>query len=155
EQAGKLARALVSLNPILVGPWLDALRPEADRLAAPLEVIFRDPSRPEDERGLAAIILADYAAGDPRRLAELLMVSDPKAFARFFPVVQKQAAGAIPLVQAEIARSGATGEKEATTEQARDQLAERQARAAVALVRLGRGGEVWTLLQHSADPRLR
>jgi len=41
------------------------------------------------------------------------------------------------------------------TEQARDQLAERQARAAVALVRLGRSEQVWPLLQHSPDPRLR
>ena len=38
---------------------------------------------------------------------------------------------------------------------ARDELAERQARAAVALVHLGRAGEVWPLLRHSADPSLR
>jgi hypothetical protein len=35
-----------------------------------------------------------------------------------------------------------------------DQLAERQARAAVALVRLGKAEEVWSLLRHSVDPRL-
>jgi formylglycine-generating enzyme required for sulfatase activity/tetratricopeptide (TPR) repeat protein len=36
-----------------------------------------------------------------------------------------------------------------------DRLAERQARAAIALVRLGKADEVWPLLRHSADPRLR
>src|SRR5262249_3601359 len=36
-----------------------------------------------------------------------------------------------------------------------DRLAERQARAAVALVRMGKAEEVWPLLRHSADPRLR
>ena len=41
------------------------------------------------------------------------------------------------------------------TEPARDELAERQARAAVALVRLGHSGDVWPLLRHIADPRLR
>ena len=41
------------------------------------------------------------------------------------------------------------------SEPAKDELAERQARAAVALVRLGHSGDVWPLLQHSADPRLR
>jgi len=41
------------------------------------------------------------------------------------------------------------------SEEAKDRLAERQARAAVALVRLGRANEVWTLLRHSTDPRLR
>ena len=40
-------------------------------------------------------------------------------------------------------------------EEAKDRLAERQARAAVALVRLGHAEEVWPLLQHSPDPRLR
>jgi formylglycine-generating enzyme required for sulfatase activity len=40
-------------------------------------------------------------------------------------------------------------------EEARDRFAERQARAAVALVRLGRDGTIWPLLRHSADPRLR
>ncbi|HKI19965.1 MAG TPA: SUMF1/EgtB/PvdO family nonheme iron enzyme, partial [Isosphaeraceae bacterium] len=41
------------------------------------------------------------------------------------------------------------------SEQAKDQLAERQARAAIALIRMGKAEEVWPLLRHSADPRLR
>jgi formylglycine-generating enzyme required for sulfatase activity len=40
-------------------------------------------------------------------------------------------------------------------EDVKDRLAERQARAAVALVRLDKAEEVWPLLRHSADPRLR
>jgi len=43
----------------------------------------------------------------------------------------------------------------AIAETTRDRLAERQARAAVALVRMGKAEEVWPLLRHSADPRLR
>ena len=41
------------------------------------------------------------------------------------------------------------------TEETKDRLAERQARAAVALVRMGKAEELWALLRHSADPRLR
>jgi formylglycine-generating enzyme required for sulfatase activity/tetratricopeptide (TPR) repeat protein len=41
------------------------------------------------------------------------------------------------------------------TDEARDRLAERQARAAVALLRMGKTEEVLPLLRHSADPRLR
>ena len=41
------------------------------------------------------------------------------------------------------------------SEQAKDQLAERQARAAISLIRLGHAEEVWPLLRHKADPRLR
>jgi len=40
-------------------------------------------------------------------------------------------------------------------EELNDRLAERQARAAIALVRLGKAEEVWPRLRHSADPRLR
>jgi serine/threonine protein kinase/formylglycine-generating enzyme required for sulfatase activity len=41
------------------------------------------------------------------------------------------------------------------TEKTKDQLAERQARAAIALLRMGKAAEVIPLLRHSADPRLR
>jgi serine/threonine protein kinase/formylglycine-generating enzyme required for sulfatase activity len=40
-------------------------------------------------------------------------------------------------------------------EEVKDQLAERQARAAIALIRMGKAEEVWALLRHSPDPRLR
>ena len=39
--------------------------------------------------------------------------------------------------------------------EAKDRLAQRQARAAVALVRLGKAESVWPLLRHSADPSVR
>ena len=71
-------------------------------------------------------------------------------------MVERQAAArAVPVFQAELARGQAAGEKEADSEQAKDERAERQARAAVALVRLGHADEIWPLLRHSADPRLR
>ncbi len=41
------------------------------------------------------------------------------------------------------------------SEEVKERLAERQSRAAVALVRMGKAEEVWPLLQHSADPRVR
>ena len=41
------------------------------------------------------------------------------------------------------------------TEETKDRLTERQARAAVALLRMGKAGEIMPLLRHSSDPRLR
>ena len=82
------------------------------------------------------------------------MDAGPKAYASLFPVAQQQAAGVLPVLQAEIAKSLASVNEEGS-EEAKDRLAERQARAAVALVRLGDADEVWPLLRHSADPRLR
>ena len=82
------------------------------------------------------------------------MDAGPKAYASLFPVAQQQAAGVLPVLQAEIAKSLASVNEEGS-EEAKDRLAERQARAAIALVRLGNADEVWPLLRHSADPRLR
>jgi formylglycine-generating enzyme required for sulfatase activity len=41
------------------------------------------------------------------------------------------------------------------TEDDRDQVAQQQARAAIALIRMGKADSVWKLFVHSADPRLR
>jgi formylglycine-generating enzyme required for sulfatase activity/tetratricopeptide (TPR) repeat protein len=41
------------------------------------------------------------------------------------------------------------------SEEVKDRLAERQARAAVSLIRMGQSRSVWHLLRHSPDPRLR
>jgi formylglycine-generating enzyme required for sulfatase activity len=57
--------------------------------------------------------------------------------------------------QAELTKGPATREEETATEQARDELAERQARAAVALIRLEHADDVRPRLQHSRDPEVR
>jgi formylglycine-generating enzyme required for sulfatase activity len=41
------------------------------------------------------------------------------------------------------------------TEEVKDRLTERQAGASIALARMGKADEIWPLLRHSADPRLR
>ena len=90
ELGGKVAEALVQVNPIFLGHWLDALRPVRGRLAAPLEKIFVKGGS-EAEHELATSILANYAADDPDRLASLLMAADPKAYLALFPIAERQA----------------------------------------------------------------
>jgi formylglycine-generating enzyme required for sulfatase activity/tetratricopeptide (TPR) repeat protein len=104
SEGGKVAQALVSVNPVFLGSWLDALRPARSKLLTPLATIFTDKSRPESEHTLATNILADYANDEPARLAELLMLADPKAYASLFPVVEKRAAQVLPVLEAEVAR---------------------------------------------------
>ena len=102
---GKVAQALVSVNSLLLRPWIEALlRPVRGKLTAPLATIFRDKKRPGSERNLATNILTDYASDDPDLIANLLMDADFKAYASLFPIAQKQAAKTLPLFQAEIAR---------------------------------------------------
>ena len=101
ELGGKVAEALVQVNPIFLGHWLDALRPVRGRLAEPLQKIFvRGGSEAEHE--LATNILANYAADDPDRLAGLLMAADPKAYLTLFPIAERQAQKLLPHFKAEL-----------------------------------------------------
>ena len=102
--AEKVAPALVAVNPIYLGSWLDALRPVQGHLIRPLVAIFREKTRPETEHILATNILADYGRDDPDLLAELLMIADPKAYRTLFPVAERQREKVLPLFQAELAR---------------------------------------------------
>ena len=101
---GKVAEALVTVNPVYLGPWLDALLPVRDKLTTPLAATFRVKERSETEHTLATNILTDYASDDPKLIANLLMDADPKAYAAFFPIAQRQEAKTLPLFQAEIAK---------------------------------------------------
>src|SRR5262249_30384311 len=139
-------------NPGDYGTLIETLRPVRGRLAAPLARIFRDAGRSESERSFATTILRDYAGDDPGLLADLLMDAGPKAYAILFPLVERQPARALPLFHAELLK-GLPGAHATAPEEAKDRLAARQARAAIALVRLGRAEEVWPLLRHGADPR--
>jgi formylglycine-generating enzyme required for sulfatase activity len=141
---------MVTANAVHLGFWLDALRPVRKRLMVALAALYHDRDRSETERNLASNLLEDYARDQPQVLTELLMDSDED----HFPVWFRKTAGhneiAVPLLKEELAKSLADA-----TEAEKDGLAERQARAAIALVRLGHANEVWPKLQHSADPRLR
>jgi serine/threonine protein kinase/tetratricopeptide (TPR) repeat protein len=102
---GKVAQALVTVNPVFLGQWLDALRPVRAKLIAPLAAVFRDGTRPETEHNIATNTLADFAADDPTTLADLLMDADPKAYLTLFPVAQRLAEEVLPAFQAELGKT--------------------------------------------------
>jgi formylglycine-generating enzyme required for sulfatase activity/tetratricopeptide (TPR) repeat protein len=102
ELVGKVAQAVVTVNPVFLGDWLGSLRPVRGQLTAPLAEIFRDKDRPETEHALATSILADYAAADPERLADLLMGADQKAYLTLFPIAQRLADKILPVLRAEL-----------------------------------------------------
>jgi len=91
-------------NPGDYSTLIETLRPLRKRLLAPLASIFRDTGRSESERNFATTILADCAADDPERLAELLLAADLKAYVTLFPVAEHQAAKTLPVFQAELAK---------------------------------------------------
>ena len=154
---GKVARAMVTVNAVHLGTWLDALHPARGELTAPLATIFRDKKHSETERSLAMNILADYASDQPTLLADLLMDSEENPFAALFDKLKTHQDLAVRPLEDELAKPSpaATEVNDQDVERKKDVLAERQARAAVALIRLGKAEEVWPLMRHSADPRLR
>jgi serine/threonine protein kinase/formylglycine-generating enzyme required for sulfatase activity len=76
---GKAAQALIKVNPIFLGPWLDALRPVRAPITTPVAAIHRDA-------------------------ANLLMDADAKTYAACFAIAQYHELSTVPLFQAEIAR---------------------------------------------------
>src|SRR5271157_4777174 len=147
---GKVARAMVTVNAVQLGFWLDALRPARDKLTAPLDTIFRDRERPQTERSLVFNILQDYASDPPNVLANLLMDSEGDHFARLFKKLKAHQEAVVPLLEQEMVKS-----LPEATEVENDVLTQRQVRAAVAMIRLGRTEPVWPLLRHSPNPSLR
>jgi formylglycine-generating enzyme required for sulfatase activity len=103
--AARVAETLVTLNPLQAGPWIGVLRAVGGKLNDPLAAIFADQARSETERTLATSILVEYAADQPARLAELLMVADLRAYRTLYPVAARQAAAVLPVLRGELART--------------------------------------------------
>ena len=151
---GKVAQALVSVNSLLLRPWIEALRPVRGKLTAPLATIFRDRNRSESDRAQATDILTDYASDDLDLITNLLMDADPTAYADFFLIAQRQEAKTLQFLRAKIAKKETIPDSD-NSEMVKDRLAERQARAAITLLRMAKTVEIIPLLRHSADPRLK
>jgi len=153
NQAGPaVSDALVRVNAVSLGGWTGLLQPVRNALTPRLASIFRDAKRTASERSLATNVIFDYAGDDPDLVAGLLMVADAEPYSILFPIAQRQESRFLPLFRAEIAKKAGDPQ---VSEDDKDQLAMRQARAAAALVRLGKADEVFPLLRHSSDPRLR
>jgi hypothetical protein len=153
--AGVLAvNDLVLENPIFLGQWSDAFRPVKHWLRPRLADIFRD-HQPERmaERSLATNLLADYAADQPYVLADLLMDADEKQFAVIYPKFQVQGDRGLPVLIGEIDKK--LPADMSSSDDRRENLAKRQANAAVTLLRMNQPTKVWPLLRHSPDPRVR
>ena len=142
---------LVRENPVFLGQWNEIFRPVKNRLLPRLCEIFRDhqPERTA-ERSLATNLLSDYAADQPNVLADLVMDADEKQFAIIYPKLKECGNEGLPLLQAEIEKP-----LPETSEEAKEALANRQANAAVALLKMNHAAEVWPLLKQSPDPRVR
>jgi len=145
-----VSRSLISQNALFESQWLAAMRPVRHKLLPSLVEMFRttDPHAP---RLRLADAVANYASDQPELLADLLMETDERQYRQMWPACAALKPRMLELMQAELARTPKVDADDA----ARDTLARRQSRAAVALALLGQEERVWPLLRQSPDPRLR
>jgi serine/threonine protein kinase/formylglycine-generating enzyme required for sulfatase activity len=140
-------------NPLHLGIWKEALEPIKLHLLPSLIAAFRTSVDP-DRRRLAATLVADHAADLPDVLVDLLLDADENQYSVIFPKIQAKRDFALTALNLELDRT--VGEVEpSSADTARDVLAKRQAKAAIALLGLGSPERVWSLLEHRPDPRLR
>jgi serine/threonine protein kinase/formylglycine-generating enzyme required for sulfatase activity len=142
---------LVELEPSAFVAWRATLRPVRDQLLGPLSAIFRDNKRSEASRIYATETLAEFAADRPNQLFDVLADAELFQFPLLFAKLAASRDKAILLATAEIAKKGSTKAHEIDNER----LTRRQANAAIVLLRLGAGKEVWPLLTASPDPSVR
>jgi serine/threonine protein kinase/formylglycine-generating enzyme required for sulfatase activity len=140
--------AAVQRNPSHYPVLLKTLRPLKESLVPPLAALFRGAKPGESTRDLATNLLVEYAADAPAALADVLLDADDKAFAKLFSPFQAHGPRAVTLLREELARTV----KPAAADAEKERLAQRQASAAVALVRLGEVEPVWPLLRHRPEP---
>jgi serine/threonine protein kinase/formylglycine-generating enzyme required for sulfatase activity len=132
--------------------WNHVFQPAGAVLIQPLSEVFHNPKASESERTTAAVFLAAYV-DEADRLADLLMDGNEKQFASLFPKFKAHRPESLPQLRREFNRKSSADElKHADL---KEKIASRQANAAVALLKMGQEQEVWPLLKHSEDPRVR
>jgi formylglycine-generating enzyme required for sulfatase activity len=158
-KAGEAAAGLLlaaNANPFYQGQWARALKPASASMLGTLTEAFRGGGKLGEFRQTAAVFLADYAADDPERLADLLLDADPRQYAVLLPALAPRRAWAVERLRRELPPAGADGKEAPRPAPAeRERLARRQAQAAATLLRLGDAEPVWPLFRHTPEPEAR
>jgi serine/threonine protein kinase/formylglycine-generating enzyme required for sulfatase activity len=150
KASSSMVNELVKENIVHFGAWSDVFRPVKDLLLTSLSEVFRDHRvERSGERALATNYLAEYAADNPKALADLLMDADDKQFAVIYPKLQEQNELGLAVLISEVDRKLPTDAKD----DEKEKLAKRQANAAVGVLKMNQPEKVWPLLKHSPDPR--
>ncbi len=151
-----------AVSPAYWRHWLELFQPSGKRLTDPLTAIHAERGRSEKQRETAAFALADYLQDQPQQLTDVILVADELAeFDLLIVPLERHAASIKPALIAEMqAEMPEQFEKinkqlSASSQQLRDAHWKRQAMAAVVLVHLGFGDQVWSLLEFTPDPSLR
>ena len=151
EFTGFVAESMINVLPSQLLIWRDAMRPVRTHLSIPLSEIYRDATRSEQIRSVTTETLADYLADEPNGLFDMLADADGRQFPVIYEPLTAYRAKAIELANAEIAKTPA----ENANDDDKEAQAILQANSAVLLYKLNVPEQIWPLLSHSPDPRVR
>jgi formylglycine-generating enzyme required for sulfatase activity len=115
------------------------------------DTIYRNPDAGDQVRSFATDTLADYLSGNAERLFDLLADANEMQFGPMFDKLNNHREKATAFGNTEVSKTLATS----ASENSKEALAMRQANAAVMLLRMDAAENVWPLLKHSPDPRVR
>jgi formylglycine-generating enzyme required for sulfatase activity len=138
-------------NPSHYKPLVDLLHRVGKDVVKPLTEVYRANQRPDADRLLAANLLTEFAADRPEILADLLLEGTAKQFGILLDKVKGGGEPVHKVWLAELAKP----RQASASDSLRVALAQRQASAAVALLRTGHAEQVWPLLKHQPDPTVR
>ena len=140
--ADQVTDQLVETNPLQLNTIMHVFEPIRRHLIASLVKTFQGSNHP-GKGGVAAAILAEYAAESVPTLVGLIQDANPAQFAIIFPLLNTSTnrPQAVQLLDRAITSGPAEPEK--------------QSRAAAALWQIGRPDLVYPLLRHQPDPTLR
>jgi serine/threonine protein kinase len=144
---------LVKENPIRLGTWIETLRPAKNQLLARLQEVAlnRAGSNSPAEKDLALDMLESYAE-DFETLHELIVRGEPKVFARLFSKYQAFNKQAVEKLQQELNAKVPEFDPDNEADPKRLAAIERQAIAAVALLRLEDPKPIYDFLTVDRDP---
>lgn len=151
-----------NVAPFHLSQWVELFRPARQPLTESLVALHADRGKPEKLRETAALVLGEYLRDRPDTLLEVLLRADVRAeFGTLVDPIRPHASEVYdqllavmndPL-PAELDRR--SEELSTDLDQRRDAHWKRQSLAAVTLVQLGFGDDVWPLLELTPNPSLR
>jgi formylglycine-generating enzyme required for sulfatase activity/transcriptional regulator with XRE-family HTH domain len=148
--SGIAVRCLAAENPLHIRDWLRVLWPVRDGLVDGLRDVLKSDDERDAVRETVALILAQFLADDPTRLARLVTETTSPAYESVLRVLLDQEGS-----RDEAARelSSIVSEKPigTVTESARRQLGRRRAVAAISLIRMTRTEEISSLFEPADD----
>ena len=150
EHADRVASWLVSQNTLMLGQWLEFLRPVGPALVKPLTDLYLHSENPE-VRHSAIVVLAEYLRDDLSQVLALNRTAPPTDSLVLTTPLRQHGSRAIELLKDELSQAF----PQKASEKDKDALAKQRSNAGLSLCLLGAPGEVRQYLARQDDPRLR